>query len=255
MNIPILIEDDQLIVIDKPAGVTVNRADTVGEETIQDWIEQRKKVKGKRQKAKHPIFSSFFLLPSSFASRSGIVHRLDKETSGCLIIAKTPEVFAELQRQFKAREVKKEYLALVHDRVGPKQGSIKVPLARSRFDRQKFTVSAGGRMSETSYKILQTFEGPTLSTQGRTLSKFTLLRLFPKTGRTHQIRVHLKYFGHPIVADDKYAGEDRAREDRKWCPRMFLHAAKISFTHPVTKKTMTIEASLPADLEKVRQEL
>lgn len=232
MGIKILFEDDQLMVIDKPAGITVNRADTVGERTVQDWIDKRKKLNTS------PF--TFYLLPSSFIARSGIVHRLDKETSGCLIIAKIPEAFAELQRQFKSREVKKEYLALVHGRVEPKQGTIRVPLSRSRFDRQKFAVSASGRPAETSYQVIRALSN----------SSFSLLRLFPLTGRTHQIRVHLKYFGHPIVADEKYGGK-RAVEDRKWCPRLFLHAAKITFAHPLSGKLLSIEAPHPLDLAKL----
>ena len=243
MDIKILFEDNQLMVIDKPAGMTVNRADTVGEKTVQDWAEEKMTNDELRMTNDH----------STFLFRSGIVHRLDKETSGCLIIAKTEAAFIELQRQFKAREVKKEYLALVHGRVEPKQGTIRVPLARSRLDRQKFAVSPGGRIAETSYEVLQIFKGPALPRQGRALSSsnFTLLRLFPTTGRTHQIRVHLKYFGHPIVADEKYGGEKRAKLDKTWCPRLVLHAAKITFFHPITKREITIEAELPKKLNEL----
>ena len=237
MDIKILFEDNQLMVIDKPAGVTVNRADTVGEKTVQDWAEEKMTNDELRMTNDH----------STFLFRSGIVHRLDKETSGCLIIAKTEAAFIELQRQFKAREVKKEYLALVHGRVEPKQGTIRVPLARSRLDRQKFAVSPEGKQAETSYTVHSVF-----SIQN---SEFSLLRLFPKTGRTHQIRVHLKYFGHPIVADEKYAGEKRAKLDRTWCPRLFLHAAKITFFHPLTKKELTVESALPEDLKETLPKL
>lgn len=219
MTIPILFEDKFLLVIDKPAGVVVNRSETSGGETIQEWAESK---------------------------MTNIVHRLDKETSGCLIIAKSPEAFIELQRQFKAREVEKEYVALVHGRVEPKEGIIRVPLARSRYDRKKFAVVPGGRISETGFRIESRFTFHGLP--------FTLLRLFPKTGRTHQIRVHLKYFGHPIVSDDTYAGKDRAREDRIWCPRMFLHAARLRFTHPETKKKVDISAPIPGNLQRVLTE-
>lgn len=232
MDITILFEDDSLIVIDKPPGLVVNRSDTSGEETVQEWAEDK--------------FESCI-------ERAGIVHRLDKETSGCLIVAKTEQAFLELQRQFKAREVRKEYIALVHGRVEPHDGTINVPLARSRYDRQKFAVTPGGRISETRYEVERVFKGQSL--QGLSLSVFSLLRLYPKTGRTHQIRVHLKYFGYPIVADETYAGEDRAREDRTWCPRLFLHAEKISFTHPVTKQRVTIEAPMPNDLSTALRKL
>ena len=230
MNIPILYEDDYLMVINKPAGVVVNRGETERGETVADWLENN---------FQFSIFNFQNL-------RLGIVHRLDKETSGCLIIAKTPEAFTELQRQFKGREVKKEYLALVHGKVEPKEGTIKVPIARSHHDRDKFTVVAGGRISETSYEVASQ-----LAING---SPLTLLKVFPKTGRTHQIRVHFKYFGHPLVSDEKYGGSIAA-EDRKWCPRIFLHAAKIEFLHPVKKNKISIEAGLPSDLDEVLKTL
>ena len=223
MNIQILYEDDYLMVINKPAGMVVNRVETEKGETVQDWLENN---------FQFSIFNFQNL-------RSGIVHRLDKETSGCLIVAKTDEAFVDLQRQFKERKVKKEYLALVHGRVESKEGTIKVPIARSHHDRDKFAVVVGGRISETSYKVIsQLAIGD---------SQFALLKVFPKTGRTHQIRVHFKYFGHPLVSDEKYGGKV-AVEDRKWCPRIFLHAAKIEFYHPVTKDKVSIEADLPEDL-------
>jgi 23S rRNA pseudouridine1911/1915/1917 synthase len=248
MKIKILYQDEDLMVIGKPAGVTVNRADTVGEKTIQDWAEKRilnteYRIQNKKYRMDH---SEFSIQNSVFYARSGIVHRLDKETSGCLIIAKTPQAFADLQRQFKHREVNKEYLALVHGQVEPALGAIRVPLSRSRFDRQKFAVSPGGRISETSYQVVS------LLTIHNSL--FTLLKLFPTTGRTHQIRVHLKYFGHPIVADAKYAGK-RAAADRSWCPRLFLHAAKIIFFHPTNKHVTTVVAPLPEDLKAATTKL
>ena len=138
MNIQILYEDNSLMVINKPAGTVVNRVETEKGETIQDWLENN---------FQFSIFNFQNL-------RSGIVHRLDKETSGCLIIAKTEEAFVDLQRQFRERVVKKEYLALVHGRVEPKEGTIKVPIARSHHDRDKFAVVVGGRISETGYEVV-----------------------------------------------------------------------------------------------------
>jgi len=262
MDIKILFEDNQLMVIDKPAGVTVNRADTVGEKTVQDWAERRilnteYRIPNKIGLSSPSNHSEFSIQYSVFLQRSGIVHRLDKETSGCLLIAKTEAAFTELQRQFKHREIKKEYLALVHGQVEPQQGTIRVPLSRSRLDRQKFTVVPGGRPAETCYEVVQVFKGLALPRQGQALSSynFTLLHLFPKTGRTHQIRVHLKYFGHPIVADAKYAGEKRAKQDKTRCPRLFLHAAKISFTHPTNKTQVMVESSLPEDLKQTLSKL
>ena len=230
MNIQILYEDNSLMVINKPAGTVVNRVETEKGETIQDWLENN---------FQFSIFNFQNL-------RSGIVHRLDKETSGCLIIAKTEEAFVDLQRQFRERVVKKEYVALVHGRVEPKEGTIKVPIARSHHDRDKFAVVVGGRVSETGYEVVSQFAIGN--------SQLALLRIYPKTGRTHQIRVHFKYFGHPLVSDEKYAG-NIALEDRKWCPRIFLHAAKIEFYHPLNKNIISIEADLPLDLDVVLKNL
>ncbi|MEK7111241.1 MAG: RluA family pseudouridine synthase, partial [Patescibacteria group bacterium] len=204
MNIQILYEDNSLMVVNKPAGTVVNRVETEKGETIQDWLENN---------FQFSIFNFQNL-------RSGIVHRLDKETSGCLIIAKTEEAFVDLQRQFRERVVKKEYLALVHGRVEPKEGTIKVPIARSHHDRDKFAVVVGGRISETGYEVVSQFARPPglrPCEVGQAIgnSQLALLRIYPKTGRTHQIRVHFKYFGHPLVSDEKYAG-NIALEDRKW---------------------------------------
>ncbi len=225
------------MIINKPAGVVVNRVEMEKGETVADWSESKFKVQNSKLKTNGK---------SEFIERNGIVHRLDKGTSGCLIIAKTEEVFTDLQRQFRERLVKKEYLALVHGKVEPKEGTIKVPIARSHHDRDKFTVIAGGRISETSYSVV--------SRLAINDSRLTLLKVFPKTGRTHQIRVHFKYFGHPLVSDEKYGGSV-ALEDLKWCPRIFLHAAKIEFYHPVTKDKVSIEADLPPDLVGVLKTL
>ena len=125
----------------------------------------------------------------------------------------------------------------------PREGIIRVPLARSKVDRQRFSVSAGGRISETAYRVEHGYH--------REGKPYSLLILTPKTGRTHQIRVHVRYIGHPIVADQTYGGEKRSKEDRTWCPRLFLHAKRISFVHPVKKSVITVESALPKDLKLV----
>jgi 23S rRNA pseudouridine1911/1915/1917 synthase len=236
-NPQIIFEDDFLLVIDKPAGMVVNRAETTkNEETIQDWIERKfSREAGSRSAGDFPLANNDLL-------RNGVVHRLDKETSGLLIIAKTPESFANLQQQFKERKVKKKYLALVHGKVEPKEGAIEASLSRSPFDRKKFGVFLGGREAKTNYRVLD-YLGSVKK------EEFTLLALTPETGRTHQIRVHLKFIGHPIVGDEKYAGRKTARNDRKWCPRQFLHAAGLSFNHPATGKRIELVSELPSDLQ------
>ncbi|MEK7182594.1 MAG: RluA family pseudouridine synthase [Patescibacteria group bacterium] len=228
-NPKVLYEDSQLLVVDKPAGMVVNRAESVKGETLQDWLE------------KNFQFSIF-----NFQSlRSGIVHRLDKETSGVLIIAKTPEAFEDLQRQFKERNIEKSYIALVHGKMVPEEGIINAPVGRLPWNRERFGVLPGGREAETKYKTISNFKF-LISNE-----ELTLLELYPKTGRTHQLRVHLKSIGHPIVGDQFYAGRKTAREDRKWCPRLFLHAQSITFTHPTSGKRVTITSESPEELQDV----
>ncbi len=223
----ILHEDKYLLVLDKPAGWVVNRAQTVKKQTLQDWIE-------KNLKSQISNLKSY---------RGGIVHRLDKETSGILLIAKTSEAFENLQKQFKERKVKKRYLALVHGKIEPEEGIIKAPITRNPFNRKKFGVFLGGKEAETRYKKISNFKSQISN------EEFTLLELEPKTGRTHQIRVHLKYIGHPVVGDEFYAGRKTVRADRRWCFRQFLHASAISFFHPETGRQVEFHSPLPKDLK------
>lgn len=222
-------EDDQILVVDKPSGMVVNRSKSAKGETVQDWVEK----------------NCQFATSQDHERRNGIVHRIDKETSGVLLIAKTPVAFSGLQQQFKKREVEKVYTALVHGRVKPQKGSIKAAVGRLPWNRERFGVLAGGREAETGYKAVRNYQ---LKEGGEEL---TLLEVYPKTGRTHQIRVHLKSIGHPIVGDGLYAGRKTARADRSWCPRLFLHAAKLSFVNPKTGKRVVVEAPLPEELKKV----
>lgn len=235
MHIPIIFEDEYLLVTDKPAGVVVNRADTVAAETLQDWAEEKLQITNYKLQIGEK---------NDFINRAGIVHRLDKETSGLIIIAKTPEAFSSLQLQFKERKVTKKYIALVHGKVVAPQGEIKASVGRLPWNRERFGVLAGGREAVTSYKLLKSLK----SSHGEPLS---LLEVTPHTGRTHQIRIHLKYLGHPIVSDRFYAGRKTGREDIKFCPRLFLHAAYIKFMHPKTLKVLEFETDLSADLQKV----
>lgn len=232
----IIFEDNDLLVLNKPAGITVNRSDTTRyQETIQDYVEKR---------IKFPKDSD---LESDFIKRSGIVHRLDKETSGILLVAKNEEAFRELQRQFKEREVKKSYIALAHGKIVPEKGEIKAPVGRLPWNRKRFGILAGGREAVTRYLVLSNLR----SSFGRPNEKedLTLVELYPETGRTHQIRVHLKYINRPIFSDFLYAGRKVSREDRKVLGRVFLHAAKISFKHPNTKKEVSFESPLPDELK------
>jgi len=229
--VTVIYEDEVLVAIAKPANVVVNRAESVKEKTIQDWMETRYGgFGGEKNKG------------GAFAKRLGMVHRLDKETSGVLVWAKTEEVMEEIMRQFKAREVKKTYVALVHGVVSPRQGLFTLPLGRVG-SRGKFGVVLGGKVSRTRYEMQREFTRVEGYGEG-----MTLVKLYPETGRTHQLRVVLKHLGYPIVSDDKYLGKKRLKKDLVWCPRHFLHASKIELRHPVKNEVVVFEAPLSQDL-------
>ncbi len=233
-DIKIIFEDDDILVLDKPAGIVVNRSNTTtNEQTVQDFIEERYPgLKEKQNEIK------------DFYQRAGIVHRIDKETSGIILVAKNIDSFKNLQLQFKERKVNKTYIALVHGHVIPKEGEINVSVGRLPWSRERFGVLAGGREAQTFYKTILEMDSP-----------FTLLELSPKTGRTHQIRVHLKYINHPIFADYLYGGRKTARDDRKILQRVFLHASKISFFHPKTNKEISFTSPLPYELTQTIERL
>lgn len=222
----IIFQDKSVLVLNKPSGWVVNKAKTTKNmSVVQNWVER----------------NLDFPISSSTELRSGIVHRLDKETSGVLLVAKNEKAFSCLQSQFKQRKVRKIYKALVHGELEISKDTIEAPVGRLPWNRKRFGVLVGGKKAATYYEVKECFLWDK--------KKYSLLDVFPKTGRTHQIRTHLKYIGHPVVSDDKYAGRKTARDDRKWCPRLFLHAYVISFNHPVTGKTVSYESKLPNDLE------
>jgi 23S rRNA pseudouridine1911/1915/1917 synthase len=237
--ITVIYEDEDIMVLNKPSGVIVNKADTTKNEfTVQDWLEERFKDKFVSEEE------------HDFYQRAGIVHRIDKETSGILLVAKNKESFENLQAQFKDRKVKKAYVALAHGRIEPIEGEISVPVGRLPWNRTRFGVLAGGKEAVTTYKISAYYKSPVKDKE-----ELTLLELYPKTGRTHQIRVHLKYINHPIFGDELYAGRKTARDDRKILPRFFLHAKKISFFHPKTGERVGFESQLPQELQTVLDRL
>ncbi len=229
----VIFENNDLMVVNKPYGMVVNRADTTRHMiTLQDWIESEFKFHDLQLTSDKE---------SDFYKRAGIVHRIDKETSGALIVAKNEEVFINLQAQFKEKTVEKMYIALCHGKVTPPEGTIDVPVGRLPWNRKKFGVIAEGRQSVTDYKVEKTYT----SMNKETLS---LVQAFPQTGRTHQIRVHMRYLGFPIFGDFLYAGRKISRRDRKYLNRHFLHAAQIVFTNPSDGKRVTAKAELPKEL-------
>lgn len=249
----VILQDDSILVLDKSAGLVVDRSNTQTEDTLEDILKKDFNIK---------------------LERGGIVHRLDKDTSGVILVAKTQQALENLQSQFKERKIKKEYLALVHG-WSEQGGVVEGKIGRNPVKREKFTVleegsprslREAGKEAVTEYEPLERlqFTGDRLQEiysdfnkiQMRKLSTthynlFTLVSCKPKTGRTHQIRVHLKYIAHPIVSDGTYAGRKVYRLDKRWCPRQFLHAQKLGFFHPRGGEWMEVESELPEDLEKV----
>src|SRR3989304_1938006 len=242
----VLFEDSDILVIEKPAGFIVNRADTtVNQPTVQEWAEEILNIKYKRANRKEG---------SEFVKRGGVVHRLDKETSGILIIAKNEESFENLQRQFKESRVKKTYIALCHGEIKPPEGEVKIPIGRLPWNRMRFGVLPQGREARSKYRVLSIKYLPRTDAVRGLVSNgerepLSLVEVYPETGRTHQIRVHMQYIGHPVFADELYAGRKVSKRDRKLLPRHFLHASKISFIHPKTGRSMEFESTLPTDLE------
>ena len=231
-NIPIEIvyEDDTLVVVNKPAGLVVHPAAGTPSGTLANAL------------AYH-----FQQLPGAGTGvRPGIVHRLDRDTSGLLVVAKTEAALENLSDQFRARTVSKWYVALVHGRVAANSGKIDQPLARDPSNRTRMAVVRGGRNALTLYRVRRAYQ------------RFTLLDIDLKTGRTHQIRVHLAWLKHPVVGDETYGGgRDNTIQDPQLRARIrnlhrnFLHAEKLGFTHPATKEWVKFESPLPAELSQL----
>jgi 23S rRNA pseudouridine1911/1915/1917 synthase len=224
----VLHEDRDLIVLDKRAGMVVHPARGSPHSTVVNALLHRLGSQG------------------APGERLGLVHRLDKETSGCLVVARTEAALADLQSQFQGRTVEKSYLALVHGRL-PDQGRLETPYGRHPRDRKKFTSREGRRRALTEWRVMERFG------DRATLAEVTL-----HTGRTHQIRVHLSEAGHPVLADATYGGTRReARLDpadplrlaAAAVGRQALHAWKLAFHHPRTGRLRRFEAPVPPDLD------
>lgn len=271
MSFPILYQDQSCVVIDKPEGVTVNRSQTMKEETVQDWWWREL---GREALVEPPVATIDSSPEEIFESRGGIVHRLDKDTSGALLLAKTPAALVELLRQFREREVEKTYVCLVHGKFEIKEDVIRLRLARSRKQRTQFTADIEGREAETKYRVVEEYSALseawlaslTERWQGRSpgywrtqlrraYQGFSLVECQPKTGRTHQLRVHLKSLGHTIVGDPIYLGARRLEFDQLWAGRLGLHARVLSFVSPETGKRVVVESPLPESFTQILRKL
>jgi len=219
----VLFEDDDLVVINKPAGISVHPGAGRKRGTLVNaLLSHCKNLSGIAGK-----------------ERPGIVHRLDKETSGCLAVAKNDFAHLELSRQFAARTVDKIYLALVAGKVRAKSGAIVAPIARHRVHRKKMAIAReGGREARTDFKVV------------RSGGEASLLECRLHSGRTHQIRVHLQHLGHPILGDVVYGGRRAGNFSRQ-----MLHAWKLGLDHPRTKERMHFEAPWPEDFKRALREV
>ena len=231
IKLKIVYEDDYLIVISKEPGMLTHPAQGSTKDTLVNAL----------------LYHFKDLSGVQGEQRAGIIHRLDKDTSGLIIIAKNDDVHAKISDMFKSREVKKIYSALVAGLFNESRGEIVLPIGRSRIDRKKMGISIDqGREAVTRFEVAEEF-GP---------KQCTLLDVYPQTGRTHQIRVHLSYIGHPVIGDEVYGNKDsRSIAKDLGLKRQFLHARRLKFRHPVTGKDMDLEDGLFDDLKKCLKEL
>lgn len=222
--VPVVYEDNDIIVVNKPKGMVVHPANGNPDGTLVNAILAMCKDS---------------LSGIGGEIRPGIVHRLDKDTSGLLIVAKNDLAHMNMSKQIQERKVTKKYIALVKGNVSEDEATIHMPIARSTKDRKKMAVDAKGKDAITHFKVLKRY------------GKYTLLELKIDTGRTHQIRVHMSYIGHPVVGDMVYSNG----KNEFGVEGQMLHAKSLEFKHPVTNKEMHLEAELPEYFKKVLAKL
>ncbi len=211
IKLPVLYEDDDCVVINKPVGLlTHSKGSFNPEATVSTWLRGR--------------------LRAMSGERAGIVHRLDRATSGVMICAKTPEALGWLQKQFSQRKVKKTYVAIVAGTMKEATAVIDMPIERNPKKPQTFRVGANGKAAVTAYSVLQA------------TNQYSLLELKPTTGRTHQLRVHLVQLGHPIVGDSFYGGQP--------APRLFLHARSLEITL-LNRERKVFEVPMPPEFQEL----
>lgn len=229
LAVPLVHTDDSVLVVDKPAGMVVHPGSGVHEGTLV-----------------HGLLARFpELLAVGPEERPGIVHRLDKGTSGLLMVARTPEARESLTAQLQVHTVDREYVALVLGEVESERGVIDAPLGRSPSNALRRAVVSSGRPARTGYEVVHRFP----AAAGR--PPLTLVRCRLETGRTHQIRAHLEAIGHPVVGDETYRGQHRRPALEPGPGRPFLHAGLLGFDHPVSGERLRFACPLPADLAAV----
>ena len=222
----VLYEDAHLLAVDKPPGMVVHPAPGARRGTLVNALAHRLGA----------------LAGVGPADRPGIVHRLDRDTSGVLLVARTAPVLEALARQFRERSVHKRYLAIVRGRVAKASGTIDQPIGRHPRERKRMSIHGQrARTAVTRWQVLERF------------AEATLVRLAPETGRTHQLRVHLAAIGHPVLGDKVYGRRraGRAAPAAPECARQALHAEELRFTHPVSGEPVVVSAALPRDLDDV----
>ena len=222
VTVPVVHADDDVIVVDKPADLVVHPGAGHATGTLVQGL-----------LARFPELAA-----AGDPMRPGVVHRLDKGTSGLLVVARTPAAYAGLTAQLAERGVERVYLALVRGHFEAAAGVIDAPIGRAQSDRTRMAVSAAGREARTRYRVRTTFEQP---------EALSLVECRLETGRTHQIRVHLAAVDHPVAGDARYRGSRRLED----LHRPFLHATHLAFDHPASGRRLTFDSPLPPDLEAV----
>ena len=222
MNFPIVYEDNDIIVINKPFGLVVHPGAGQEKETVVS-----------------ALLSHTTLSPIGAPDRPGIVHRLDKETSGIMVLAKNKEAHKNLAEQFASHDLEKEYIALIQGHIVNKKGRIQVAIERDPVHRQRMKATSvdNGKMAISIFEVMEY------------LKNSTLVKVQILTGRTHQIRVHMAFTGHPLLGDTTYGGRKFGNSEH------FLHSSKLTITHPTTGKRMTFQADIPQRFKEVIEEL
>ena len=222
--VPVIYEDNDIIVVNKPKGMVVHPANGNPDGTLVNAI--------------------LAMCKNSLSGiggeiRPGIVHRLDKDTSGLLIVAKNDTAHIKMSKQIQDRKVTKKYIALVKGVIAENEATIDLPIARSTKDRKKMGVDPNGKNAITHFKVLKRYD------------KYTLLELKIDTGRTHQIRVHMSYIGHPVVGDSVYSNGKNEFD----IEGQMLHARYLEFKHPITGEELKLEAPIPEYFESILKKL